>query len=175
MPEPTSIVSGRSPTFKRPWAFWLGVLAVTGGVALHIPMYVSARHDGYMLVGMPFDPWMDIGMVLIALGFVSVLYGLAPRISRDRASSSSDLEFTALDSSRLRPAHIKLLLVLMLGVAIDTQKPFTFTFILPGVASEYNLNSPSHPAPGHWAVAWFPFIAIVGTVVGSLIWGYLGD
>ncbi len=171
----TPIVPATGATFKRPWAFWLGVLAVTGGVALHLPMYIGARHMGYMLVGMPFDPWMDIGMGLIVLGFASVLYGLAPRFSRDRESESSDLEFTALDSSRLSPAHIKLLLVLMLGVAIDTQKPFTFTFILPGVAKEYNLNSPSHPAPGHWPVALFPFVAIIGTVLGSLIWGYLGD
>ena len=65
--------------------------------------------------------------------------------------------------------------VLMLGVAIDTQKPFTFTFILPGVAHEYNLGSPAHPAPGHWPVALFPFVAIVGTVLGSLLWGLLGD
>ena len=57
------IVAGSGATFKRPWAFWLGVLAVTGGVALHLPMYIGARHMGYMLVGMPFDIWMDIGMV----------------------------------------------------------------------------------------------------------------
>jgi putative MFS transporter len=170
-----AIVASSGATFKRPWAFWLGVAAVTGGVGLHLPMYIGARHDGYMLVGMPFDIWMDIGMFFIAAGFVAVLYGLAPKFSKASASQSSELEFSALDSSRLSPAHIKLLLVLMLGVAIDTQKPFTFTFILPGVASEYNLKSPSHPAPGHWPVALFPFVAIVGTVLGSLIWGYLGD
>jgi MFS transporter, putative metabolite:H+ symporter len=162
-------------TFKRPRAFWLGVAAVTAGIGLHVPMFASARHDHYMLVGMPFDRWMDLGMVLIAAGFAAVLYGLAPRFTPATQSESSELEFSALDSIRLGPAHIKLLLVLTLAVAIDTQKPFTFTFILPGVASEYNLASPSHPAPGHWPVALFPFVAIVGTVLGSLIWGHLGD
>ena len=170
-----SIIARPGATFKRPWAFWLGVASVTGGIGLHVPMYVSARHDHYLLVGMPFDLWMDIGMGLVVAGFAAVLYGLAPRFRRGQASTSGELEFSALDSSRLSPAHIRLLLVLMLGVAIDTQKPFTFTFILPGVASEYNLSSPSHPAPGHWPVALFPFVAIVGTVLGSLIWGYLGD
>ena len=32
-------------TFKRPWAFWLGVSSVTAGVLLHVPMYLDARAD----------------------------------------------------------------------------------------------------------------------------------
>lgn len=163
------------PTFKRPWAFWLGVAAVTGGVLLHVPMFVSARQDHYMLRGMGFDRWMGIGLILVVGGFAAVLYGLVPRFKRSSSAGSDELEFSALDSSRLGPAHIRLLLVLMLGIAIDTQKPFTFTFILPGIADEYDLRSPTHPAPGHWPVALFPFVAIVGTVLGSLIWGHLGD
>jgi putative MFS transporter len=138
-------------------------------------MFLSARHDRYLLRGMPFDRWMTLGMVLIAGGYAAVLFGLAPRFTLDKASQSSELEFKALDSSRLGAAHVRLLLVLMFGIAIDTQKPFTFTFILPGVANEYDLRSPTHPAPGHWPVALFPFVAIVGTVLGSLIWGHLGD
>ena len=31
-------------------------------------MYIGARDTGYMLVGMPFDRWMDIGMALIVAG-----------------------------------------------------------------------------------------------------------
>ena len=117
---------------------------------------------------------MYFGMGLMVVGYAAVIYGLAPRFSRG-GHETSELEFEALEESKLTAAHIKLMLVLMLAVAVDTQKPFTFTFILPGVASEYNLRSPSHPAPGHWPVALFPFVAIVGTVVGSLIWGRLGD
>ena len=85
MTDPQPIVASAGATFKRPWAFWLGVAAVTGGVGLHLPMYIGARHDGYMLVGMPFDIWMDIGMVFIAAGFGLVLYGLAPRFSKPSA------------------------------------------------------------------------------------------
>ena len=128
-----------------------------------------------MLNGMAFDRWMNLGMVLIVGGYIAVLYGLAPRFRRKKASGSSEVELRSLDSSRLGAAHYKLMFVLMLGVAIDTQKPFTFVFILPGVADEYDLRSPTHPAPGHLPVALFPFVAIVGTVLGSLIWGVLGD
>ncbi len=163
-------------TFRRPWAFWLGVAAVTAGVGLHVPMYLDAKSDHYMLVGMPMTGLMYFGMGLMAVGYAAVIYGLAPRFSRGGgASEASELEFEAMEESKLTPAHIKLMLVLMLAVAVDTQKPFTFTFILPGVANEYNLRSPSHPAPGHWPVALFPFVAIIGTVLGSLIWGRLGD
>ena len=166
----------RSPTgFRRPWAFWIGVAAVTGGVGLHVPMFLSAKDDHYMLVGMPWDGWMIAGMALMLTGYALVLYGLAPRFARGKTDGASELEFEAMDESRLRPAHLKLMAVLTLAVAVDTQKPFTFTFILPGVASEYNLRSASHPAPGHWPVALFPFVAIVGTVLGSLLWGRLGD
>jgi putative MFS transporter len=165
------LVSG----FKHPWAFWLGVTGVTGGVALHVPMYLSARDNGYMLSGMPWDRWMILGMLVMLGGFILVVYGLAPRFAKHTDDAGSELEFKALDEGRLTTAHLKLMAVLTFGVAIDTQKPFTFTFILPGVANEYNLRSPSHPAPGHWPVALFPFVAIVGTVLGSLIWGRLGD
>jgi MFS transporter, putative metabolite:H+ symporter len=161
--------------FRHPWAFWSGVAGVTAGVALHVPMFLGAKDDHYMLSGMPWDRWMILGMGLMLAGYALVLYGLSPRFSRGATRQTSELEFEGLDEGKLSAAHIKLMIVLTLGVAIDTQKPFTFTFILPGVANEYNLRSPSHPAPGHWPVALFPFVAIVGTVLGSLIWGVLGD
>jgi putative MFS transporter len=159
--------------FKRPWAFWLGVAGVTGGVALHVPMYLGARHDGYMLAGMPWDGWMIAGMAVMVAGYVLILYGLAPRLGG--GGSGGAVELRALDDGRLTAAHVKLMAVLTLAVAVDTQKPFTFTFILPGVTAEYGLRSPSHPAPGHWPVALLPFFGILGTVLGSLIWGRLGD
>src|SRR3984957_11677856 len=82
-----------STTFKRPWAFWLGVGGVTAGVCLHIPMFLSARHNHYMLSGMPWDGWMIFGMGLMLVGYILVLYGLAPRFSRGATGSASDLEF----------------------------------------------------------------------------------
>jgi putative MFS transporter len=160
----------------RLWSFRLGLGAVTVGVLLHLPMFVRARHMHYVLRGMAFDPWMDVGMVLIAIGYAATVYGLVARgRDRPRIDTRDAPELTALDSARLGRAHVQLMLVLMLAIAVDTQKPFTFTFILPGVAHEYGLSSPTHPAPGHWPVALLPLFGIVGTVLGSLIWGRLGD
>jgi putative MFS transporter len=160
--------------FRRPWAFWVGIAAVTTGVLLHLPNFIGARDMHYVLRGMGWDTWMILGMSLIASGYVAFFYGLAPHFGR-HTRESTQLEVKALDETRLGPAHLKLMAVLAIAIAVDTMKPFTFTFILPGVANEYNLRSPSHPAAGHWPVALFPFAGIVGTVLGSLIWGHLAD
>ena len=160
---------------RRAWAFWLGLAAVTGGVLLHLPMFFSARHMHYVLRGMPMDPWMGVGMVLIVLGYIACIAGVWPASGAARRQDDDTSDLRALDSVPLGRPHVKLMLVLMFAIAVDTQKPFTFTFILPGVTKEYGLNSPTHPVPGHWAVALFPWFGIVGTVLGSLIWGRLGD
>ena len=36
-------------TFHHPAAFWFGVVAVTAGVLLHIPMYLMGQRNGYRL------------------------------------------------------------------------------------------------------------------------------
>ena len=161
--------------FARPRSFWAGVVSVLLGVGLHVPSFVAARHDGYMLYGMGWDLWMLLGMALVVGGLGGVVYGLGIRSGAPTNRDAAGSEFAALDASRLSPAHIKLMLVMVVAIAIDTQKPFTFTFILPGVADEYDLASPSRAAPGQWPVAVWPFVAILGTVIGSLVWGHLAD
>ena len=66
-PFPSGIGHVRTTAFKRPWAFWLGVAGVTGGVLLHVPMFLGAKDDGYMLSGMPWDRWMIVGMGLMLI------------------------------------------------------------------------------------------------------------
>ena len=122
--------------FEHRRAFLFGVTAITAGVLLHLPMYLGAKDDGYMLNGMGFDVWMIIGMVLIACGAVAVLYGIVPRGARAKTVGSTDLEVKALDDTRLGSPHVLLMAVLMVAIAVDTMKPFTFTFILGGVAEE---------------------------------------
>ena len=87
----------------------------------------------------------------------------------------ADVQIRALDSTRIGGAHLRLMSALVVAIAIDTLKPYTFTFILPGVAKEYDLSSPAHQVLGHAPVALLPFFGILGTALGSVIWGYLGD
>src|SRR6266567_9084383 len=73
--------------FEHPVAFWLGTLACSVGVLLHLPMYYSARKMGYAMAGMRPDATMITGMTLILCGLPLVLYGVLP--PRASAISSS--------------------------------------------------------------------------------------
>ena len=43
------------------WAFILGVVMVTGGVLLHLPMFLMGRMNHYHLYGMPMGNDMYAG------------------------------------------------------------------------------------------------------------------
>ncbi|MET9413599.1 MFS transporter [Streptomyces klenkii] len=163
-----------SINFRHPAAFWLGTAACTAGVLLHLPMYFHARHMGYRLVGMPMDPGMILGMVLIVLGLGAALYGLVPERSRKSKEVSARVRVRALDDAPIRTRHVLLLIVMAIAVTIDIMKPTALAFVAPGAAQEYGLRSPANP-DGHISVVWLPFSGITGTVLGSWIWGWLGD
>lgn len=156
-------------------AFALGATAVTAGVCLHLPMLLGAAATHYRLAGMPLDPLMTLGMVLIGVGLLAVVYGLAPARAVHRAPGAGALRVATLDDTPIGRAHLLLLAVLVVAIAIDAMKPFTFTFILPGVAKEYGLSSPGHVLHGAPPVALYPFSGILGTVIGSFMWGSLAD
>ena len=61
------------------WAFIVGVIAVTGGVLMHAPMYLMGRHNHYVLYGMPIGWDMVAGMAAIIGGLALAAYGLLPR------------------------------------------------------------------------------------------------
>jgi putative MFS transporter len=160
--------------FQHPVAFWLGVLACTVGVALHLPMYLGAWDMGYRMVGMRPDATMITGMVLIVVGLVLALYGLVPRgASRIRRQAQS-IRVRALDDAPIRFQHVALLVVMALAVTIDVMKPTTLSFVAPGVAVEYGLKTAANPH-GTIPVTWLPLAGITGTVIGSLLWGWVGD
>ena len=164
-------------TYHNPLAFWVGASAVILGVLLHIPMFFGRSATGYRLAGVRADGSLLFGVALIIGGTILTFIGVAPRDLLKGAGSSSraHIRIKAMDDAKLTAAHYKLMAVLCVAIAVDTLKPFTFAFILPGVAAEYNLNSPSHLAAGHWPVALFPIAGIGGTTIGSFLWGYLAD
>ncbi|NUP02897.1 MAG: MFS transporter, partial [Nonomuraea sp.] len=53
-------------------------------------------------------------------------------------------------------------------------KPITLGFVAPGMGKEYGLKSALNPA-GELPVALLPLSGLAGTVLGSLLWGWMGD
>lgn len=160
-------VDGRERLRRR--AFWLAAVLVLAGVALHFPGYLMAGPMHYRMVGMPMDTAMTIGMVLIVIGLATGVWALFP-VGRGRervARPALPGRFAALEVTRLSRAHWLLVAVLTVGMVVDTMKPASLGFVVPGMRVEYGLSKIT--------VAFLPWVAITGTVVGSLIWGYLAD
>ena len=163
-----------SAGFEHPIFFWTGAAACVAGVLLHLPMYYDARSMHYMMAGMQPDASMIVGMTLICVGLLAVLYGLVPAGSGKISRSASRIRVTAMDDVPLNKRHLALLIALAIAVTIDVMKPTTLSFVAPGMAQEYGLRSPANPH-GTVSVAWLPLVGITGTVLGSWLWGSLGD
>lgn len=151
-------------------AFWIGTLAVVAGVGLHLPMFIEAGETmHYHMAGMPMDTPMLAGMFLILGGTVAVAYGLlAPKAvaAVDPAAFAAQTPMTER-SGRMSTSHWQLAVVLTVAIVVDVMKPATLGFVLPGLAEEYGISRS--------VAALLPFVALSGTTVGSLVWGYLGD
>jgi MFS transporter, putative metabolite:H+ symporter len=162
-------------TYEHPVAFWLGVAAVTVGTVMQLPMYVDARDTGYQLRGMPFDATMMLGMALILAGVLLTAYGLFPRFSDATRGAASRIKVKALDDVALTRSHLGLIVVMAAAITIDVMKPTTLAFVAPGAAAEYGLRSPLNPHAHGLPIALYPLAGISGTVIGSFVWGWLGD
>jgi putative MFS transporter len=149
------------------WAFILGVIAVTAGVMLHMPMFVMGRMTHYRLYGMPMGSEMYLGMATIILGVAIAAYGLLPRNISRQLSASQDIVVTPPEDAPLSWAHWTLMLVLVVALGIDIMKPASLGFTIPGMVSEYHRSKAE--------VSLVPFSALIGTVLGSIIWGALAD
>ncbi len=161
-------------TFHHPAAFWLGVAAVTVGVVLHLPMYIASAPMHYMMAGMPMDASMKVGMGLIIGGLVATCYGLYPRAGV-LAPVTRHVRIRAMDDAKINAQHVALLLIMAIAVTIDVMKPVTLGFVVPGMAREYGLQHPVLNPGGTVPVSLLPFYGILGTVLGSFLWGWFGD
>ncbi|MGN6424386.1 MAG: MFS transporter [Asticcacaulis sp.] len=152
---------------KGVWAFGLGCILVTTGVLLHIPMFMMGQSMGFRLAGMPMDPDMIAGMYMIIIGVGVAGYGLLPRAIRQTKDAAAHIAVVAPEDAKLGPAHWRLMAVLVVALIIDVMKPATLGFVMPGMIREYQV------APQHAALV--PFFALVGTAMGSVLWGMLAD
>jgi len=149
------------------WAFALGVVAVTAGVLMHAPMFLMGRNNHFILSGMPIGWDMVLGMVAIVGGCAIAAYGLLPRDIGSQLAASQDIVVSPPEDAPLSRAHWGLMSVLVIALIIDIMKPATLGFTLPGMMSEYHVTKAT--------VSSFPFSALTGTVIGSVIWGVLAD
>ncbi|WP_077147937.1 MFS transporter [Sphingopyxis sp. KK2] len=152
---------------RRLWAFVLGVIAVTIGVLLHLPMFWMGRDIGFHMVGMPMDPGMIAGMYLIIAGVGVAAYGLLPRNLSEQMAASSRLAVSAPEDAPLSWAHWRLMGVLVIALVIDIMKPASLGFTIPGMIDEYGVPRAT--------VSLVPFVALIGTVIGSFVWGIVAD
>jgi putative MFS transporter len=156
-------------TFHHPLAFWLGCIVVAVGVCLHLPMYVMAAPMHFHLAGMPMDPGMLVGMVLIPAGVLLAGWGLMPRLAQVRltAHGGNRLHWHVADGAPLNRAHWTLVAVLAIALTIDVMKPASIAFVMPGMVHEYGI--------GMSKAGWLALSALIGTAVGSVVWGRLAD
>ncbi|WP_231736324.1 MULTISPECIES: MFS transporter [unclassified Sphingopyxis] len=158
---------GKAGSDRRLWAFLLGVVAVTIGVLLHLPMFWMGRDIGFRMVGMPMDDGMIAGMYLIIAGIGVAAYGLLPRNLSQQMAASSELAVSAPEDAPLSWAHWRLMGVLVIALVIDIMKPASLGFTIPGMIDEYGVPRET--------VSMVPFVALIGTVLGSFVWGWVAD
>jgi putative MFS transporter len=160
MSQEASLFTSRT----RALAFWGGCVAVTAGVLLHVPMFLMGRYTHYVLAGMPMGPGMLAGMGLIIAGFATAAYGLLPR---RKPGNIVYEEIAPPENAPLTKAHWVQIIVLAVALIIDVMKAATLGFVIPGMRVEYGLTFAS--------VAALPFSGLLGTTVGSFLWGALAD
>src|SRR5437764_14227096 len=86
------------------WAFALGVVGVTAGVLLHLPMFLMGRMNGFQLAGMPMGNDMIGGMGLIIGGVLIAAYGLLPKDIRRQVATATEVEIAAPEDPHLSAA-----------------------------------------------------------------------
>lgn len=134
---------------------------------LHAPMFLMARHNDFVLHGMPMGADMIVGMALIVAGLATAAYGLLPKDVSTVLAAAQDIVVTPPEDAPLSRAHWMLMAVLTIALIIDIMKPASLGFTIPGMIGEYQV-------PGATA-SLVPFFALTGTVVGSIVWGIIAD
>jgi putative MFS transporter len=172
----------------RPGIFWLGLLLVSTGVALSLWEFLELRAtpDAPYV----FTPMMAVALVIDLGGTSLAAWAVLPlgwfehrrrRLVQLAAAPAEPGEpaveatppiaehgtLGAMDEAPLSRGHWLMLVRMYAGLVIDTMKPATLGFMLPGMRAEYDLS----PA----VVSLFPLAAVIGLTTGSVLFGMLGD
>jgi putative MFS transporter len=150
----------------RPALLAVSVLAVLAGVGAHLPMFVMSA-PSFRMASMPADALMLAGMAAIVLGGIGTLFALLPPRMPARSARAARIDLRPIDEAPLTISHWLLGIVVMLALIVDVMKPATLGFVVPGMGDEYGLTRDE--------VALFPLAALIGTTVGSVVWGFLAD
>jgi MFS transporter, putative metabolite:H+ symporter len=149
--------------------FWGGTALILYGVIAHVPMFIHAKSMGFRMVGMPMDNTMLLGMLGIFIGLASAFYGLMrPLSAHPKGILLSDAAIEkAINNKPIGRMQRLILVLLTAAIALDIMKPATLGLVIPGMRAEYGLTESQ--------VFLLPLVALIGTTVGSILWGLLGD
>jgi len=153
-------------SFSHVLAFWVGTVLILAGVGCHLPDFIHARDMHFELNGMPMSKVMCAGMTMIVVGIALTFYGLFPAQIKSR-NATADYELRSMDNVKLGWAHWQLVAVLGIALVVDVMKPATIGFVLPGLKKEYGITASN--------ASLLAFFAMIGTTVGSILWGILAD
>jgi putative MFS transporter len=166
----------------RPGIFWLGLLVVSVGVVLMLLEFLELRATP----GAPyvFTPMMAVALVIDLAGTLLAAWGVLPlgwfehrrrrleQIPEEPAVEAKPAvaeqgTLGAMDEAKLTWGHWAVMARKYAGLVIDTMKPATLGFTLPGMRAEYELTQA--------VVSLFPLAAVIGLTLGSVLFGLLGD
>ena len=190
VPEATVCPPPQAPSSLRHcWlrllCFGVGGCLLTAGDVLHIDMWATAMD--FETSGMGMNAVMISAMAMLAVGVALLLVALVPprgpslaactlaaagnpdRLVRllSAGNEASNAALACLDDAPFSSAHARVCVTLTLGIIIDTMKPSSLAFVLPGLKATYGLTTLQASA--------FPTVALSGTAVGSLLWGAAAD
>jgi putative MFS transporter len=166
MAADAAILSAGGPAL-RSLAFWCGTVAVVAGVILHLPFFFHLPFPLAAICGAPMTV-MNVGMGLILAGTALAAGGLLPPGGSRRAAGAPAAGIAADRAAQpLTTSHVALMATLAVAMVIDTMKPASIGFVVPGMRAEYHL--------ARGTVAILPVFALTGTLLGSYVWGVLAD
>ncbi|MGH3647268.1 MAG: MFS transporter, partial [Micromonosporaceae bacterium] len=154
---------------RRSWGLAAGVAVVTVGVLLQLPELPPSETHRDMAGMTMAAPSMAAGMLLVVAGVAIAAVSLLWRVRGVATESARGerLSADAIEHGRLRPIYWATCGALTVALVVDIMKPLTLGFVMPGMSQEYGMPLA--------AVSVLPVVALTGTVVGSVVWGLIGD